>query len=260
MTDHTQYEMDYDADGNRQALLPYRDPLPPIVDDRQFRKARGSVLGGMVSASIMFLLLVLAVILLEVFAGPQLRPSSFLAMFHGRQIAENKAYELETQAQYDAWAREVEARTNQIIEQYRAKTQAMQMNYQAVYERARVYSAATAEMQKDYVHQTMTQTRAQTTGSEQLANWANFFADIFRPVDPQLSENLETYSQGVSDRLRAKLDESVSKGVTIDVEGWDTGLPTPDQINQTYSDIKPLEMPPLPRMSRDKRGVYVGEY
>lgn len=80
MTDHTQYEIDYDVDGNRQALLPYRDTLPPIVDDRHFRKARGSALGGMVSASIMFLLLVLAVILLEVFGTPQLRLSSFLAM------------------------------------------------------------------------------------------------------------------------------------------------------------------------------------
>ena len=124
-------------------------------------------------------------------------------------------------------------------------------NYQAAYERARVFSEATARIQQDYVHQTMVQRQQQQQGSTTVVSWAQMLADVVRPFDPYTSDRIDSYADDVSSRLRGKLDASVQQGITIDVTGWNTGLPTPEAVRADLSAITPIVIPPPPHISRD---------
>lgn len=104
-----------------------------------------------------------------------------------------------------------------------------------------------------YSRQLLSQKRQQQDSSSGLVNLAQLGADLFRPFDPTISENLQTYADETSARLRERLDSSIQQGITVDVEGWDTGLPSPDAVRADIARIKPIVIPPPPRISRDPR-------
>lgn len=224
---------------------PYQ-PLPPPLPPRRNRivSAGGNMMVGA-------LLLSCGVFGAETLAPPDYKPSAILGGYQGRMAAEVRARELETQAKYDAWIQQAQISIAQQQVGYQGQVQAVVANYQAAYDRARLFSDATARIQQDYSRQVLSQKRQQQDSSSGLVNLAQLGADLFRPFDPAISENLQTYADETSARLRERLDDSIQQGITVDVEGWDTGLPSPDAVRADLDKLKPIVIPPPPRISRD---------
>lgn len=244
------YAISYDGNGTAQ-----QDSLPPVsVYQPQPlgapKRARKLVSAGV---GMMFGVMMSGVLLFgaETLAPPDYKPSAIMGGYQGRLQAEIRARELETQARYDAWMQEVQVSVAQQQAGYQGHVQGVITNYQAAYERARVFSEATARIQQDYVHQTMVQRQQQQQGSTTVVSWAQMLADVVRPFDPYTSDRIDSYADDVSSRLRGKLDASVQQGITIDVTGWNTGLPTPEAVRADLSAITPIVIPPPPHISRD---------
>lgn len=226
---------------------PYQ-PLPPPLPPR-----RNRIVSAGANMMVGALLLSCGVFGAETLAPPDYKPSAILGGYQGRMAAEVRARELETQAKYDGWIQQAQISIAQQQVGYQGQVQAVVANYQAVYDRARLFSEATARIQQDYSRQVLSQKRQQQDSSSGLVNLAQLGADLFRPFDPTISENLQTYADETSSRLRERLDDSIQQGITVDVEGWDTGLPSPDAVRADIARIKPIVIPPPPRISRDPR-------
>lgn len=89
----------------------------------------------------------------EKYAPSEWRPSHLIGNYEAEVAArvesEVAAAKLEQQAQFDAWVEQVRLVNAQNLEQYRGVVQAVAANYQASYDRSRVYAEATARMQGD---------------------------------------------------------------------------------------------------------------
>lgn len=228
------------------APTPYQ-PQPPVAPPRSRKLVSagvGGMFGVMLSAAVLFGT--------ETLAPADYKPSAIMGGYQGRLAAEVRARELETQAKYDAWIQQAQISIAQQQVGYQGQVQAVVANYQAAYERARLFSDATARIQQDYAHQVMVQKRQQQQPSTTVVSWAQVLADVLRPFDPETSQNIEDYADDTSQRLRDKLDDSIQQGVTVDVAGWDTGLPSPDAVRADLGKVKPIVIPPPPHISRDK--------
>lgn len=245
------YSISYDENGGtRQDAFPplaAYQPQPPVAPARGRKLVSagvGMMFGVVMSGAVLFGA--------ETLAPPDYKPSAIMGGYQGRLQAEIRARELEIQAVYDAWAQEVQVSVAQQQAGYQGEVQAVLANYQAAYERARVFSEATARIQQDYVRMTMEQRQRQQQGSSSVVSWAQMFADVLRPFDPYTSDKIDAYADDVSGRLRGKLDASIQQGATIDVAGWNTGLPSPQDVQAVLNSIQPIVIPPPPHISRDQ--------
>lgn len=245
-------KISYGTDGTAQQQdapppVPVYQPQPPIAPPRigKIFSAGFYMFFGMV-------LLALALFGTETLAPADYKPSAMMGGYQGRFQAEIRAHELETQAKYDAWMQQAQISIAQQQAGYQGQVQAVIANYQATYERARLFSDATARIQQDYAHVVLMQKQQQQAGSTKVVSMAQVLADIVRPFLPDAADKIDDYANDVSGRLRDKLDASIQQGVTIDVAGWDTGLPSPEQVRADLGAIKPIVIPPPPHISRDR--------
>ncbi len=223
-------------------------PQPPVAPLRS-RKLVSAGVGGICG----FVLSATALFGAETLAPADYKPSAILGGYQGRYQAEIRAHDLETQAKYDAWVQQAQISVGQQQVGYQGQVQAVIANYQAAYERARLFSDATARIQQDYAHVVLVQKQQQQAGSTKVVSMAQVLADIVRPFSPNTAEKIDEYADDVSGRLREKLDASIQQGVTIDVMGWDTGLPSPEQVRADLEKVKPIVIPAPPRISRDAK-------
>ena len=163
-----QYAMDYGGDAPQQsgavaappmvAGHPYQVVMPP--QKKRVSAGTGMFFGIILCGGILYGA--------EMFAPAELRPSTATGSYGGRYAAEIKAHDLETHAEFMDWAEEVKVSVAQQQEQYRAAAQGMLNNYQAAYDRSRIYAQTTAQLQQDYVNQ-RTDIARQQQGTETVA-------------------------------------------------------------------------------------------
>ena len=249
-----QYAMSYEG-GAAQSAAPVQEVLPPGSMMQPYymappKRGLSAVVQGLV-VSIATLGLVVG---LEVAAPLPWKPSSVFGSYNGRLAAEIKAHDLEKQAEFQGWAQEVQLSVNQQMDAYRVKAQAVTGHYQAALDRAQLFAGSTARMQEAYVQQKMNQTITRQTGDVTVINFSRILGDLFSIGDPETGAQIHAYADGISNRLQNELDQTVQSGVTINVEGWNTNLPTPAEVQAEMNDLPPVKLPPLPRMSRDARG------
>lgn len=223
-------------------------PQPPVAPPRI-----GKIFSAGFHMAVGMLLLMLALFSAETFAPENMRPSAVMGGYQGRLQVEIRARDLETQAMYDAWVQQAQISVNQQQVGYQGQVQAIIANYQAAYERARLFAEATTRIQQDYTHQIMIQKRQQQEGSGTVLNWAETLANVLRPFDPNTAEKIDEYADDLYTRMRSKLDDAVQQGITINIEGWDTGLPSPEQVRADLEKVKPIVIPAPPRISRDAK-------
>ncbi len=163
----TQYQIDYDEGGSRQANAPSNLPVVSrprhveVIDEPRRRFQIPSIL----KTAFIFLLGALALAGAEKYAPDEWRPSTIVGTYDARITSAVKAAELNQQARFDAWAAEARIATDQNAESYRAMMNAMIANYQASYDRGRIYAEAATRMQGQYAAMRMNQVNAQS-GSE----------------------------------------------------------------------------------------------
>lgn len=223
-------------------------PQPPVAPPRgrKLVSAGFHMFFGMV-------LLMLALFSAETLAPENMRPSAVMGGYQGRLQVEIRAHDLETQAKYDAWVQQAQISVGQQQVGYQGQVQAIVANYQAAYERARLFSDATARIQQDYAHVVLVQKQQQQAGSTKVVSMAQVLADIVRPFSSDTAEKIDEYADDLYTRMRSKLDDAVQQGITINIEGWDTGLPSPEQVRADLEKVKPVVIPAPPRISRDAK-------
>jgi len=249
-----EYAMNYEGSA-AQSAAPVQEILPPVSPMHPYympppKRGLSAVVQGLAVA-----VATLGIVVgLEMAAPLPWKPSSVFGSYNGRLAAEIKAHDLEKQAEFQNWAQEVQLSVNQQMDAYRVKAQGVTGHYQAALDRAQMFASSTARMQEAYLQQRMNQTTTWQSGDSAVINFSRILGDLFAIGDKQTSDQIHAYADGISNRLQNELNETVQSGVTINVEGWDTNLPTPAQVQSEMIDLPPVKLPPLPRMSRDTKG------
>ncbi|MEP2987361.1 MAG: hypothetical protein ABJN65_12040 [Parasphingorhabdus sp.] len=249
---NSQYSVDYESDAPRQdgeaqavqtpnPAFPFQIVAPP--QKRFISAGVGMALGVMLCAAALYAA--------EMLAPLEFRPSTFTGAYSGRYVAEIKAHELETQAEFEDWAAEVKVSAEQQQEQYRAIAQSVLQNYQATYDRTKIFADATAKLQQAYVQQSMDVTRSQQDMDVTVVNFARLFGRLAGLADPELGQSAIDYADNISGQLQDEIDRTVSNGVTVDVDGWDIDLASPKEVQKALDNVAPIKFPDMPAISRD---------
>lgn len=218
-----------------QPLVPRRKPrfaIPAIIK---------TVMTFVLAAAIFFAM--------ERYAPVEFRPSTIVGTYNARLVEAEKAAELRQQAKYEAWASQVKVSVEEQVEQYKAFNQGTLARYQAALERGKLLAQATTQIQSQYVAARISQAQVAQGGDQSVVNLARLYGRVMNGLQPGAGDSALDYSERLSAELSTELTEAATKGVTISVEGWDTGLPTVEELQLQIQSMKPIEIPPPPPMS-----------
>ncbi|WP_328277857.1 hypothetical protein [Sphingobium sp.] len=185
----------------------------------------------------------------EYYAPDALKPSTLMGTYDARLTATVRAAELQQNARYENWAEQVRMAAAQNNQEYQAMTQAVLSNYNATYDRARMYAEATTQLQQAYAQHRVSIARSAQSSDTGLTNFARSLGRIISLFDPELGRGPLEYADSLTEELQGELDDAVQSGVLIEVEGWDTNIPSPDAVRQQLDRYRPLQIPPVPPLS-----------
>lgn len=248
------YTVDYAGDGPAQAgalAVPAASPAPV-----PYRAPRRFVVPGILKTGTTFLVAAAMFFGAESFAPDAFRPSTLMGTYESRVNAEVqsavKAAELEQQARYEVWAAEVKVSAEQQVEHYKALNQGILARYQAAYDRGRVWAEATARIQGQYVAARVGQVQATQGTDVAVINWARLFGRAANLIDPGAGDAALVYADNLTGQLSGELTDAVTRGQTISVEGWDTGLATVDDLKRELDSVPRITIPAPPRLRETK--------
>jgi hypothetical protein len=247
----TQYQIDYEEGGSRQAST--RSNLPAVSRPRHVEAIdeprRGFRIPSILKTASVFALGALALTGAEKYGPADWRPSTIVGTYDGRIAATVKAAELNQQARFDAWAAEARIATDQNAESYRAMMNAMIANYQASYDRGRIYAEAATRMQGQYASMRMNQVNAQSGSETGIINLVRMIGHGANALEAGSGNEALAYSDSMSRDLSNRMTAAAMEGARIDVTGWDTGLPSPDAVRADLARFAPRQIPPPPVLS-----------
>lgn len=181
------------------------------------------------------------------------RPSSLIGGYDAAILEARKEGELAAQIRYDAQLRNVDlqhqAQLRQIEtaavqwqEQYRALMTGTVETYRATWTRANIFAQATADIQRQYVQTRTEYARRTLEGERSIANTATTLGYIFGMVSPELGDAAQDFADRARDQALSRLDAAATGGVTISIEGWDTGLTHPDDLARSIQALPPFDL------------------
>ena len=185
----------------------------------------------------------------EAFLPIEAKPSSLVGTYDARLQAQVEAATNQQKARYEGWAKQVELVKAQNTDKYRAATQGVLQHYTAGYERAKVFAEATARIQTLYVQARIAQRQVQQSGDQSIISLTRMFGRLFNVLEPGSGDAALSYAEGLSRELQSELDAAAQNGQTISVEGWNTDLPDPAEVQAQLEALKPEPLPPLPELS-----------
>lgn len=247
----TQYQIEYDDAGSRQAEAPSNLPAVSrprnveVIDEPRRRFRIPSILK---TASV-FALGALALAGAEKYAPDTWRPSTIVGTYDARVASAVKAAELNQQAQLDAWAAQARIATEQNAEQYRAAMAATNANYQAVYDRAKIYAEAATRIQGEYARMRMSQANAQSGAETGIINLVRMIGHGANALEAGSGNDALAYSDAMSRDLSNRMTAAAVEGSSINVTGWDTGIPSPETVRAEIARFRPVPIPPPPVLS-----------
>lgn len=235
--------------GRSRAQMPKVEVLPDIYSFPQKKR-----LPPMVAAAMGFAAAATLLFGAERFVPHPYKPSDWMGGYAAAMNEARKEGELAAQIRYDVQLREVELQyqgqlkeiesaANAWQEQYKTALSGYVEHYRAVWNRANIYAQATADIQKQYVA-ARTQLAGQTVrGQINMANRATEFGLWLGLLNPDLERQTLNYAGRVRQQALAELDAAAQGGVTISVDGWDTGLVDPATVAQDINALPPFTLP-----------------
>ena len=248
----TQYQIEYDDAGSRLADAPSNLPIVSRsrrldVIDRDPR--RGFRIPSILKTASVFALGALALAGAEKYAPDTWRPSTIIGTYDARVASAVKAAELNQQARLDAWAVEARIATEQNAEAYRGMMAATLANYQASYDRAKIYAEAATRMQGQYAQMCMSQVNTQSGAETGIINLVRMIGYGANALEAGSGNDALAYSDAMSRDLSNRMTAAAMEGSRIDVTGWDTGLPSPAAVRAEIGRFRPVPIPPPPVLS-----------
>lgn len=246
---NTQYQIEYDETGSRQEDAPSNLPVVSRshrdnVIEREPRS--GFRIPSILKTTSAFALGALALAGAEKYAPDTWRPSAFVGTYEARVESAVKAAELNQQARFDAWAAQVRIATEQNAESYRAAMAATNANYQAAYDRAKIYAEAATRIQGEYARMRMSQVSAQSGAETGIINLVRMIGHGANALDAGSGNDALAYSDAMSRDLSNRMTDAAMEGSRIDVTGWDTGLLSPAAVRAEIGSFRPVPIPPPP--------------
>jgi hypothetical protein len=242
------YSIDYAGDAPAQVGAPAPEENSGPVDVKRYPRPRRRFVPSILKTGASFLLAAGLFFGAEAFAPPAMRPSSLMGTYEARVQSAVKAAELTQQARYEDWAAEVRVRVAQQSEQFRAVNQGVIARYQATFDRGRMLAEATARIQSQYVGARMAQAQAMQGSDLAVVNMARLFGRIANLVDSGSGDPAMAYAGNLGNELSRELTQAATQGVTISVEGWDTGLASVEELRRDIEAVRPITIPPPPRL------------
>lgn len=179
----------------------------------------------------------------EMLAPPTWRPSAIIGGYEQAMAEARKSGELTAQLRYEGQLKQIETAAVQWQEQYKAAANGVLNYYQATYSRAGVYAQATADIQKQYAA-TRYQIASTTTGGQTtLANLASLIGNALNAYDPSMGQGALDFAQQMREQAYSVLDDAARSGITVSVDGWNSGLASPAEVASAIRDLPPLKLP-----------------
>lgn len=209
----------------------------PDLSERPHRRLHPMVIAGGA-----FLLASAAFYGSEALLPADYKPSLFIGNYT-RQIAKAKAEgELAARIKYDKQLKMYETAAVVWQEQCKASLQALNANYEATYRRAGVGYQLAADVQKQYTNYRYSIAQSSVGGEIGVANTATTFGYWISILDPDLGQKSLEFAEAARQQAYAKLDEAARSGITVSVDGWDTGLVDPASFGGKFR----CDMPTAP--------------
>lgn len=241
------YSIDYSGERPEQTG-DFQDGLPAVASQHGLapRHRPRFAIPAIIKTGTTFILAAGIFFAAERYGPVEVRPSTLVGTYNARLVEAEKAAELRQQAKYEAWASLVKISVEQQVEQYKALNQSSLVRYQAALERGKLLAQATTQIQGQYVAARIGQTQASQSGDQSIINLARIFGRVANVVQPGYGDHALEYSESLRTELSDQLTEAATNGVTISVEGWDTGLPSVEELQLQIQSLKPIEIPPPP--------------
>jgi len=246
-----QYQLEYNEGGARQAGSPENLPVESrrrYVETFDEPRRRFQIPSILKTASV-FVLGALALASAERYAPDTWRPSTIIGTYDARIASAVKAAELNQQARFDAWAAQVKVASDQNAEAYRAAMNASVANYQATYDRAKIYAEAATRMQGQYAQMRMNQVNAQTGAETGIINMVKMIGYGMNALEAGSGDQALAYTEEMSRDVSNRMTQAAMEGARIDVTGWDTNLPSPETVRAELRRYQPVPIPPPPVLS-----------
>lgn len=189
-----------------------------------------------------------AIFSLELYGPENLRPSFAAGTYDARVSAAVKAAELQQQAKYEGWAARVKMAVEQQNKAFDAHNQLMIGYYQASYDRTRQMTQAALNLQSMYVSTRIGQVSAQQSTDQSIISLTRLAGRVLDAVEPGSGKPALDYANNLSGELATEMTNAIKAGVQVDITGWDTGLPQPEAMRAEFAKIKPVELPPMPKL------------
>lgn len=90
--------------------------------------------------------------------------------------------------------------------------------------------------------------QTQATDRAAVAN-ARTFGDLLNWFSPGSGDDLRSYADNKTSALNGELLSAANSGVAISIEGWDTSLPDPLEVQAQLERIKPTPLPAMPQFT-----------
>lgn len=180
-----------------------------------------------------------------------LHPSTWVALFNGRIVGEEKAYEISQQAKLEAYVATVKLGADQQAKQYEAFSQTLLKNYEMQGQRAQAMSSALGTMQVQLQANRMSQTQATQGTDVSIINMAKLIGRVQNLVDEGSGDAAIGYADRLSAEISKELEATAASGVAIKIEGWDTDLPSAEEMQRQLASLKPYTVPPPPRFDQE---------
>lgn len=241
------FKMNYDDEAARQEIVPA--PVGNAVAQPVTRR-RWQV-PSIVKTAATFAICGALFFADEAFGPDWSKPSTLLGTVESRVGAQVKAAELTQQGKYDAWAAQLRVRAEQQSNRYNTASQAILNEYQGSMQRMQIYAQGLVNLQNQYVAARIGQTQSEQGTDVAMENYARLFGRVFNLLEPGSGDKALAYSHDLHNQLGTELNDAAQNGQRITVDGWDAGLPSVAEVHRQLEQLRPMDVPPPPRLGVD---------
>jgi len=246
------YSMDYSGERPEQKgvveAAPQYDPQQLVTYQPQRRHhSVPSIVTTIVAVGATFVLVCTAEGLGPIWA----RPSTWFGTFNARVEREVKAAEISQQAKFEAYVATVKLGVEQQNKQYEALSQSVLKSYDLQGQRALALSNSLGTMQVQLQANRMAQTQATQGTDVSIINMSKLIGRVANLIDEGSGDAALGYADRLSGAISKELEATAASGVAIKIEGWDTGLPSAEEMQRQLASLKPYTVPPPPHFDEE---------
>lgn len=196
-----------------------------------------------------------AVMAFEYFIPRDFKFSAFVGSFIGNEEAAELRAKLEAAQATIAAQNEENARMQQEVERFRARTERVTLAYKSLYDRANIIAQSAMNLSQKYQEmrqEVVTQLEKGKTSAAVLGDLASIFGAIMGNQD--LANNAHAMAEKNREEVLRKFDEETKRGaaqMSASADDWKQGIPDPAAIIREERDnpITPEPRKPAPRKS-----------